>query len=173
MIVWWEVLDKQKLTSLTTCFTRALLYEVQDVWTLWRYHGPNTPTTMLLPPQEAEKIWQRPSDPQKVIQWYNWEQLSAIQDVYTRRSQRKAPKNVRLLPPKSECSFGYHMASGTSGTSRTLNSFYPQAIRLLNKPAKWLPGLPALTISCTDSMHTHWTLHTDSQIFTPVAVGAI
>ena len=63
-------------------------------------------------------------------------EFPAIQDLYTRRSQRKALKlsdysnpSHRLLSllPQSK---RYRWTK--SGTNRTLNSFYPQAIRLLN-----------------------------------------
>ena len=64
--------------------------------------------------------------------------LPAIQVLYTRRCQRKALKIVKdpslpshrlfsLLPHGKLC------RSAKSRTKRLLNSFYPQAIRLLNR----------------------------------------
>jgi hypothetical protein len=63
--------------------------------------------------------------------------LPAIQDLYTRRCQRKAQKMVKdsrhinhrlfsLLP------HGKQYQSAKSMSKRLLNSFYPQTIRLLN-----------------------------------------
>jgi hypothetical protein len=63
--------------------------------------------------------------------------IPAIQDLYTRRCQRKARKTVKdsshprrrlfsLLPQ------GKWFWSAKSGSKRLLNSFYLQAIRLLN-----------------------------------------
>ena len=64
--------------------------------------------------------------------------LPAIQDLYTRRCQRKAQrivkdsshpshKRISLLP------HGKWYRSTKSRTKRLLNNFYPQAIRLLNR----------------------------------------
>ena len=64
--------------------------------------------------------------------------LPAIQDLYTRRCQRKALKIVKdpsqpshrlfsLLPHGKRCQ------RAKSRTKMLLNSFYPQAIRLLNR----------------------------------------
>ena len=73
-------------------------------------------TTKPIPPQETEKIWYGSSDPQKVVAWYGncsasdrtalqrvastaqyitGAKLPAIQDLYTRRCQRKAVKIVK------------------------------------------------------------------------------
>uniref|UniRef100_A0A8K9WQU4 Reverse transcriptase domain-containing protein n=1 Tax=Oncorhynchus mykiss TaxID=8022 RepID=A0A8K9WQU4_ONCMY len=68
---------------------------------------------------------------------HHWAKLPAIQDLYTRWSQRKALKNLKdsghpghrlfsLLP------HGKRYWSAKSWSKRLLNSFYPQAIRLLN-----------------------------------------
>ncbi|MGJ0282544.1 hypothetical protein, partial [Streptococcus pyogenes] len=60
--------------------------------------------------------------------------LPAIQDLYTRRCQRKALKIVKTpATPLIDCSLYYRMVSGRSRTKRLLNSFYPQAIRILNR----------------------------------------
>jgi hypothetical protein len=77
-----------------------------------------------------------------ITAWYgNWgitgAKLPAIRDLYNRRCQRKAHKIVRdsshpsyrlftLLPHCKQ------YQSAKSRTKRLLNSFYPQAIRLLN-----------------------------------------
>ena len=73
----------------------------------------------------------------RVAQYITGARLPAIQDLYNRRCQRKAQKIVRdsshpshrlisLLP------HGKRYRSAKSRTKRLLNSFYPQAIRLLN-----------------------------------------
>ena len=64
-------------------------------------------------------------------------QLPAIQDLYNRGCQRKAHKilrdsshpSYRLFPLQLH---GKRYRSAKSRTKRLLNSFYPQAIRLLN-----------------------------------------
>ncbi|KAK6299385.1 hypothetical protein J4Q44_G00308950 [Coregonus suidteri] len=63
--------------------------------------------------------------------------LPAIQDLYTRRCQRKALKMVKDSSHASRRLFslqayGKRHRCTTSGTNRTLNSFYPQIIGLLN-----------------------------------------
>ena len=63
--------------------------------------------------------------------------LPAIQDLYTRRCQRKALKMVKHPSQISHRLFsllphGKRYLSAKSRTKRLLNSFYPQAIRLLN-----------------------------------------
>jgi hypothetical protein len=70
-------------------------------------------------------------------QYITGAKLPAIQDLYNRRCQRKALKWSKTpATPVIDCSLCYHMASGTgaakSRTKRILNSFYTQAIRLLN-----------------------------------------
>jgi hypothetical protein len=68
-------------------------------------------------------------------------ELPAIQELYSRQCQRKAQKMVkdashqshRLFSLLQHCKW-YQCTK--SGTNKTLNSFYPQAIRLLNKAAK-------------------------------------
>ena len=72
-----------------------------------------------------------------MAQYITGAKLPDIQDLYTRRYQRKALKIVKdsshpshrlfSLLPHSKC---YLRAK--SRTNRLLNSFYPQAIRLLN-----------------------------------------
>jgi hypothetical protein len=64
--------------------------------------------------------------------------LSAIQDLYTRRCQRKALKIVKDPSHPSHRMFsllphGKRYRSAKSRTKRLLNSFYSQAIRLLNR----------------------------------------
>ena len=58
--------------------------------------------------------------------------LPAIQDLYTRRCQRKALKIVKDNSHPGHRLF-YEYQSAMSRTKRLLNSFYPQAIRLLNR----------------------------------------
>ncbi|XP_070301091.1 uncharacterized protein [Salvelinus sp. IW2-2015] len=80
--------------------------------------------------------------------------LPAIQDLYTRRCQRKALKIVndpshpshRLFSLLPHCK---QYRSCKSRTKRLLNSFYPQAIRLLNRPYQSTP--PHKTACCTCS----------------------
>ena len=73
----------------------------------------------------------------RTAQYITVAKLPAIQDLYNRRCQRKAHKNDRdschpsyrlfsLLP------HGKQYQSAKSRTKRLLNSFYLQAIRLLN-----------------------------------------
>ncbi|XP_064784167.1 uncharacterized protein LOC135508122 isoform X1 [Oncorhynchus masou masou] len=59
---------------------------------------------------------------------------SAIQDLYTRRCQKKALNIVKdsSHPSHYLLSHGKRYRCSKSGTNRALNSFYPQAIRLLN-----------------------------------------
>jgi hypothetical protein len=64
--------------------------------------------------------------------------LPAIQDFYTRRCQRKALKIVKDPSHPSHRLFsllphGKRYRSAKSRTKRPLNSFYSQAIRLLNR----------------------------------------
>ena len=74
----------------------------------------------------------------RTAQYNTGGKLPAIQDLYTRRCQRKALKIVKdpshpryrlfsLLP------HGKRYRSAKSRTKGFLNSFYPQAIRLLNR----------------------------------------
>ena len=63
--------------------------------------------------------------------------LPAIQDLYSRRYQRKALKIVKDSSHPSHRLFsllphGKRYRSAKSRSKRLLNSFYPQAIRLLN-----------------------------------------
>ena len=63
--------------------------------------------------------------------------LPAIQDLYTRRCQRKALTIVKVSSHPSHRLFsllphGKQYRSAKSRSKRLLNSFYPQAIRLLN-----------------------------------------
>ena len=64
--------------------------------------------------------------------------LSAIQDLYTRWCQRKAQKMIKDSSHPSHRLFslllyGKRYRSPKSRAKRLLNSFYPQAIRLLNR----------------------------------------
>ena len=58
--------------------------------------------------------------------------LPVIQDLYTRWCQRKALKIVKDTSHPSHRLFSL-LPHGKSRTKRLLNSFYPQAIRLLNR----------------------------------------
>ena len=118
-----------------------------------REEGMTTP----FHPQEPENIWRgsqksskgstaepsRASDCkalQRVVrttQYITGAKLPAIQDRYSRRCQRKAQKIVRdsSRPSHRLYSLLPHIKryrSATSRTKRLLNSFYPQALRLLN-----------------------------------------
>ena len=71
-------------------------------------------------------------------QYITGAKLPAIQDLYTRRCQRKALKIVKDPSHPSHRLFslllhGKRYRSAKSRTKRLLNSFYPQAIRLLNR----------------------------------------
>ena len=79
----------------------------------------------------------------KALQWvvrtaqYTGPKLPAIQDLYNKRCQRKAHKIVRDSSHPSHRLFsllphGKWYRSTKSKTKRLLNSFYTQAIRLLN-----------------------------------------
>ena len=74
----------------------------------------------------------------RTAQYITGTQLPAFQDLYTRRCLRKAPKIFKdpshpshrlfsLLP------YGKRYRSAKSRTKRLLNSFYPQAKRVLNR----------------------------------------
>ena len=108
--------------------------------------------TAPLLPREAEKIRHGPSDPQKVLQlhlvWLHHHaatarhmtpqsvvrtaeyitgaELPAIQDLYTGRCQRKAQRIVKDSNHPGHRLFTL-LPHGKSGTTRTMNSFYPQA----------------------------------------------
>ena len=78
---------------------------------------------------------------QKVVrtsQYITRAKLPAIQDLYTRWCQRKALKMVKDPSHPSHRLFsllphGKWYQSAKSRTKRLLNSFYPQAIRFLNR----------------------------------------
>jgi hypothetical protein len=79
----------------------------------------------------------------RTVQYIAGAKLPDIQDLYTRRCQRKALKTVK------DSSHPYHRqfsllphGSGTGAPSLGPRGFYPQVIRLLN--IKWLPRLFAL-----------------------------
>ena len=78
--------------------------------------------------------------------------LPVIQDLYTRRCQRKARKIVKDSSQPSHRLFSLlphdkRYRSAKSRSKRLLNSFYPQAIRLLFYTA---------AILCLLSMHSHF-----------------
>jgi hypothetical protein len=73
----------------------------------------------------------------RTAQYITGDKLPAIQDLYTRRCQRKALKIVKDPSHPSHrlfslLSHGKWYRSAKSRTKRLLNSFYPQAIGLLN-----------------------------------------
>jgi hypothetical protein len=73
----------------------------------------------------------------RTSQYIAGSKLPAIQDLYTRRCQGKALKMVKdsSYPSHRLFSLLYHgkrYQSAKSRSKRLLNSFYPQAIRLLN-----------------------------------------
>ena len=144
--------------------------------------------TKPIPPQETEKIWHGSSDPgcitawngncsasdhkalQRVVrtpQYITGAKLPAIQDLYTRRCQRKALKMFKDSSHPSHRLFSLlphrkRYRSAKSRSKRLLNSFYLQAIRILN--IKWLPRIfslppsPPLLHSCyslLSILHSH------------------
>ncbi|KAM9404490.1 uncharacterized protein ACWYII_028318 [Salvelinus alpinus] len=73
----------------------------------------------------------------RAAQYITGAKLPAIQDLYTRRCQRKALEIVKDSSHPSHRLFsllphGKRYRSAKSRSKRILNSFYPQAIRLLN-----------------------------------------
>jgi hypothetical protein len=73
----------------------------------------------------------------RTAQYITGAKLPAIQDLYTRRCQRKMLKIVKDSSHYSHRLFsllphGKWYWSAKSRSKRLLNSFYPQAIRLLN-----------------------------------------
>uniref|UniRef100_A0AAZ3P3X5 Alkylated DNA repair protein AlkB homologue 8 N-terminal domain-containing protein n=1 Tax=Oncorhynchus tshawytscha TaxID=74940 RepID=A0AAZ3P3X5_ONCTS len=73
----------------------------------------------------------------RTAQYITGVKLPAIQDLYTRRCQRKTHKIVKDFSHPSHRLFsllphGKRYRSAKSRSKRLLNSFYPQAIRLLN-----------------------------------------
>ncbi|KAM9459263.1 uncharacterized protein ACWYII_010941 isoform 2-T2 [Salvelinus alpinus] len=89
-------------------------------------------STTALPDQTDE---QQPYKPTKKP----W--TSAIQDLYTRRCQKKALNIVKDSSHPSHRRFyllshGKRYRCSKSGTNRALNSFYPQAIRPLNTSSR-------------------------------------
>ena len=73
----------------------------------------------------------------RTAQYVTGAKIPAIQDLYTRQCQRKALKIVNDSSHPSHRLFsllphGKRYRSAKSRSKRLLNSFYPQAIRLLN-----------------------------------------
>ena len=73
----------------------------------------------------------------RTVQYITGNKLPAIQDLYTRRYQRKALKIAKDSSHPSHRLFsllthGKRYLSSKSRSKRLLNSFYTQAIRLLN-----------------------------------------
>ena len=73
----------------------------------------------------------------RTAQYITGAKLPAIQDLYTKRCQRKALKIVKDSCHPSHRLFsllpqGKWYRSAKSRSKRLLNSFYPEAIRLLN-----------------------------------------
>ena len=73
----------------------------------------------------------------RTAQYITGAKIPAIQDLYNRTCQRKAHKIVRDFSHPSHRLFSLlphckRYRSAKSRTKRLLNSFYPQAIRLLN-----------------------------------------
>ena len=74
----------------------------------------------------------------RMAQYITGAKMPAIQDLYTRRCQRKALKMFKDPSHPSHRLFsllphGKRYRSAKSRTKRLLNSFYPQDIRLLNR----------------------------------------
>ena len=73
----------------------------------------------------------------RMVQYITGAKLPAIQDIYSRRCQKKALKIVKASSHPSHRLFsllprGQWYQSTKSSSKRLQNSFYPQAIRLLN-----------------------------------------
>ena len=84
------------------------------------------------------------------VQYITGAKLPAIQDLYTRRCQRKALKIVKDSSHPSHRLFpllphGKWLQSTKSRSKKLLNSFYPQAIRLLNNYTAATRCTPAQT----------------------------
>ena len=80
----------------------------------------------------------------RTAQYITGEKLPAIQDLYTRRCQRKGLKIVKDPSHPSHRLFsllphGKRYRNAKSRTKRLLNSFYPQAISLLNRQPNAYP----------------------------------
>ena len=69
----------------------------------------------------------------RTAQYITGAKLPAIHDLYTRLCQSKALKIVKDPRLFSLLPHGKRYRSAKSRTKRLLNSFYPQAIRLLNR----------------------------------------
>ena len=99
----------------------------------------------------------------RTAQYITGAKLPAIQDLYTRRCQRKALKMVNdpsyrlfsLLP------HGKRYRSAKSRTKR-LQQFLPPSHKTPEQVIKWLPGLfalcapPAAATLCLSYMHSHF-----------------
>ena len=88
-------------------------------------------------------------------QYITGAKLPAIQDLYNRRCQRKTLKIAKDSSHPSHRLFslplyGKRFRTAKSRSKRLPNSFYPQAIRLLNSSSNVYPGLFI-------SMHCHFT----------------
>ena len=82
-------------------------------------------------------------------QYITGAKLSAIQDLFTRRCQRKALKSVKDSSHSSHRLFsllpyGKRYWSAKSRSKRLLNSFYPPSHKTPEHLIKWLPRLFAL-----------------------------
>jgi hypothetical protein len=80
----------------------------------------------------------------RTAQYITGAKLPAIQDLYTRRCQRKALKIVKYSSHPSHRVFslpphGKRYRSTKSRLKRLLNSFYPKVIRLLNSKSNGYP----------------------------------
>ena len=74
----------------------------------------------------------------RTAQYITGAKLPAIQDLYTRQCQRKALKNVKDFSHASHRLFSL-LPHAKFRSKRLLNSFYPQAIRLLNIKSNGYP----------------------------------
>jgi hypothetical protein len=97
----------------------------------------------------------------RMAQYITGAKLPAIQDLYTRRCRRKALKIVKDPSHPSHRLFsllqhGKRYRSAKSRTKRLLNSFYPQAIRLLNIVCLPQPLFYAAATLCLSYMHSQF-----------------
>jgi hypothetical protein len=99
----------------------------------------------------------------RTAQYITGAKLPAIQDLYTRRCQRKALKIVKDPSHLSHRLFsllphGKRYRSAKSRTKKLLNSFYPPSHKTPEQVIKWLPGLFALCVPPTPILCCYYSL---------------
>jgi hypothetical protein len=130
---------QQRVVSTAQCITRSKLPAIQDLYTrrCQRVVSMAQCITGSKLPAIQELYTRRCQRVVSTAQCITGSKLPAIQDLYTRRCQRKALKIVKDSSHPSHRWFsvvlhGKQYRSAKSMSKRLLNSFYPQAIRLLN-----------------------------------------